>query len=542
MRKGDFSLEILVDNEVLPEYEISLNERSKLTRSREKQSITYIEAPYSSCHFCIRVGVHSTLGSMVYKGVHYVDGQNDDTYMELNPLNDDPYTYIYGFYNYDKTVFHKFKFDTNCWTDDEIFVSNLPKKCTKPSKDSGVISVYVFTAERLHGKRFMSQIRNNQEMMPESPDLDNIDPQDVIYLERPQEEPMPNLRATSNKPIAELHIRYQTKRWLQNEGFDLIKPLDNSKSSINKNILFEEEQSDDESVTSERSVKMTDGSDDYSKREVFVRIEEKYSPPNITLNTLNNDEEIENIRNFENDGSGDYSKEEIFVKIEEEYSPLITSYNNNGEEIKIIRNFEHDEEFESESFREKVKVESESPIYEVIRENLNEQLENKSLNEEAERRNFEVESRMIELITDGSIINYKGDVELAANEKLNERIREISINDKEEENETFIINKVEGGENLINKNGFDSEFIDLTESPPKEVIEISDDNNDDEVILVETVRNMLPTTFNRKKHRSKKIKYYSDSSIDWNNDDSSNYSDSSSEDEFISISKKRLRT
>ncbi|RGB41253.1 hypothetical protein C1646_752315 [Rhizophagus diaphanus] len=541
MRKGDFSLEILVDNEVLPEYEVSLSEKAKLTRSREKQTITYIEAPYYSCHFCIRVGVHSTLGSMVYKGVHYVDGQNDDTYMELNPLSDDPYTYIYGFYNYDKTVFHKFKFDTNCWTDDEIFVSNLPKKCTKSSKDSGVISVYVFTAERLHGKRFMSQIRNNQEMIPESPDLDNIDPRDVICLEKPQDEPIPNLRATSNKPIVELHIRYQTKEWLQNEGFDLIESPDNSRRSIIKSILFEDEQShesDDEIVTSEHREEIID----YSKREVYVRIEEKYSP-NISVN---NGDKVESIRNFENDGSDDYRKEEIFVRIEEEYSPLITSYKND-EEMENFRNFENEEEevFESERFQEKDKVESESPNYEVIRENLNKQVKSNPLNEEvAERRNFEIESKMIELITDGSIINYRGDVELADNEKLNERIREISINDKEEGNETSIVNKVEGEENLIdiNRNELDSEFIDLTESPPNEVIEISDDNNDDEVILVETVRNVIPITFNRKKHRSKKIRYYSDSSIDWNHDDSSNYSDSSSEDEFISISKKRLRT
>ena len=96
---------------------------------------------------------------------------------------------------------------------------------------------------------------------------------------------------------------------------------------------------------------------------------------------------------------------------------------------------------------------------------------------------------------------------------------------------------------VIDRNEFIEKkvFIDLTIEQPKEIIEISDDEGDD-VILVETVKSFFPTTVNKKKHRNKRIKYYSDSSIDWNNDDSSSYDGSSSENEFVSISKKRLRT
>ncbi|RIA98364.1 hypothetical protein C1645_750074 [Glomus cerebriforme] len=335
----------------------------------------------------------------------------------------------------------------------------------------------------------MSRGKNNQEMIPESPDLlDNIDPLDVIYLEELQEEPMPNLRATSNKPIAELHIRYQTKEWLQNEGFDLIDSSDNSLISTNNNIsLFEDEEFDDEMiVTSEQIEEITDDADD----------------------------------------TDDNSKKKFLPKIDE-YSPSII-INNNDEVMNKICNFEDDEEEEagSENFKEKDKVASASPNYRVIRENMNEQVENKLLDESVERNSLEVESRIIEIITGGNIIR---NVELAANEGLNERIKEISINDREEG---------DGGDDLM-RNEFDRQFIDLTESP-KEIIEISDDDDDD-VILVETHRSFLPTSVNKKKYR-KKIKYYSDSSIDWNNDDSNYYSDSSSEDEFISISKKRLRT
>jgi hypothetical protein len=532
MRKGDFSLEILVNNEVLPEYEVPLNEKTKLTRSREKENITYVAVPYSkSYHFCIRVGVHTTLGSMVYKGIHYVDGQNDDTYMELNPLNDDPYTYIYGFYNYDNTIFHKFKFDTNRWTDDEIFVSNLPKRCTAPctKKDYGVISVYVFAAERLPGKRFMTQNKNiREEMAPEPPDLDNIDPKDIICLDEPQKEPMPNLRAISNKPVAELHIRYQTKEWLRNEGFNIIELSDSLISSPNT-TFFEDHESDDELITSEE---ITD-STDYDRKDLpSIRSEE------ITDNT---DDDSKN------------------AKIDEEYpSSIISDICNNYEGLENVPNFEYgnkyEEEFGFKSLKEKDKIANESPNYRVTLENPNEQAEDKSLDKEAARRvernfGYEAESMIIEVITEKKI----KDAESAANERLNERIKEISINDKEEENRTFYNNKGEGREDLmvIDRNEFEKkrEFIDLTVESPKEIIEISDDDGggggEDSVggvILVETAKNFLTTSVNKKKHRSKKIKYYSDSSVDWNNDDSSDYSDSSSEDEFVSISKKRLRT
>lgn len=37
MCKGDFSLEILVNNEVLPKYKVPLNKKTNLTRFREKE-------------------------------------------------------------------------------------------------------------------------------------------------------------------------------------------------------------------------------------------------------------------------------------------------------------------------------------------------------------------------------------------------------------------------------------------------------------------------------------------------------------------------
>ncbi len=534
MRKGDFSLEILVDNEVLPEYEVPLSEKAKLTRSREKQTVTYVAVPYPSCHFCIRVGIHTTLGSLVYKGVQYVDGQNDDTYMELDPLNDDPYTHIYGFYNYDKTVFHKFKFDTNCWTDDEIFVSNLPTRCTKTpcaKKDLGVISVYIFTAERLAGKRLMSQCQNNQDVMPESPD--NVDPFDVICLDEPQEEPMPNLRAIYNKPVAELHIRYQTKEWLQNKRFNLNESPDNLSVIVPNSALFEGRETDNEIVTSEQNEKV---SDDYDTKEFLAEIDEEHLPSVVINDTYYDDVVIENIHNF-----GD------------------------EDETKVLKD---DEEFESKGLKETDKVEIGNLNYEVVRENLNEyHILEKAIEKNLDR---EVESRILseKILTEKNIIN---NVELVINERFNEKFQEVSINDKKEEKGTIInedvgkginINNVndgndiekeiinnqdEGGEGMmvIDQDKFVKEkfreFIDLTIESPKEVIEISDDNEDD-VILVESLKSFLPTTVNKKKHRNKKIRYYSDSSIDWNNDDSSNYSDSSSEDEFVSLSKKRLRT
>ncbi|CAG8476004.1 15755_t:CDS:2 [Funneliformis mosseae] len=446
MRKGVFSLEILVDNKILPEYEVpsTSSENSKQTRSRENQNATYVAVPRSPCHFCIRVGVHSPLGPMVYKGIHYVDGKNDDTYMELDPLDKDPYTYIYGFYNFDRTIFHKFKFDTSYWSEDDIFVSNIPTRCTKVSSNKqgfGVVSVNVFTAERLAGLRFMSQCRNNQEMISELPD--NFDPLDVIYLDEPQKEPMPNLKAIYDKPVAELYIRYQTKEWLRDKGFLIKSPVF---SSISNPTLFKGPRKDNES-----KLNLEESEND----------EEKKLKVLVANDIDNDDKEIDSDHDFEDD---------------------------HGTE---------DEEFESKSLKEKNKF-----------------LNSKSIE-------YITESRILDkiIIPESNIVNEPRVVidnrfNERFNQRFNEKVQEVSTHVKEEKSEMVKVEQDGKGTNINNVTlgkGVKSEDQDEVEK-------------------------------DKKKHRSKKIKYYSDTSIDWSSDNSSDYNDSSSEDEFVSLSKKRLRT
>src|SRR2546421_9083631 len=90
--------------------------------------MTYIAVPESPCHYVIRAGIHSAKDPNIIKGLHIVDGKNDGTYMELNPNNPKkPYSYKYGFYNHNRSIFHLFKYDPTKWSDDKMFTSNLPK-------------------------------------------------------------------------------------------------------------------------------------------------------------------------------------------------------------------------------------------------------------------------------------------------------------------------------------------------------------------------------------------------------------------------------
>src|SRR5947207_2325009 len=105
--------------------------------------MTYVAVPEHPCQFAIKVGIHSKTSSQIFKGIHVIDGKNDNTYMELNPENLE-YNYTYGFYNHNKSIFHHFKFDPTSWLDNNVFVSNLPRcipsKVTKDKGSLGVIS------------------------------------------------------------------------------------------------------------------------------------------------------------------------------------------------------------------------------------------------------------------------------------------------------------------------------------------------------------------------------------------------------------------
>ncbi|CAI2187632.1 16541_t:CDS:2 [Funneliformis geosporum] len=231
MRLGDFSLEILIENKVLPEYEIPKDDNTKLVSySRESinkreflniesKNVTYVAVPESNCHFAIRVGIHSTKDPNLFKGEHVVDGKNDNTHMEIDPKNE-PYTYMYGFYNHNKSVFHLFKFDSANWKDDNVFVSNIPRitpsKITKNKGQLGAISVYIYKAKKMPEKRTNWKTNNNnQERLTTCGEDLDFDPADIIFTPK-QDEPFINLKTLHPHPVAKLHIHYQTKQWLNN--------------------------------------------------------------------------------------------------------------------------------------------------------------------------------------------------------------------------------------------------------------------------------------------------------------------------------------
>src|SRR5262249_29218801 len=154
------------------------------------------------------------------------------------------YKYIYGFYNYNKSVFHLFKFDSIHWSDGNVFVSNLPRcipsKVTKDKGSLGAISVYFYKAERLPEKRLSSKKYPNKNQNTEMSDLFddlNFDPSDIIFIDNSQEESLClNLKTTHPFPVAALHIYYQTKEWVWNYFESKESPISKINSSfIRKN-------------------------------------------------------------------------------------------------------------------------------------------------------------------------------------------------------------------------------------------------------------------------------------------------------------------
>ncbi|GBC02180.1 hypothetical protein RclHR1_00450015 [Rhizophagus clarus] len=363
MRLGDFSLEVLVNNEVLPEYQIPSNNDnflvpfSQVAVNGKKESIieeckfmTYVAIPEPSCHFAIRVGVHFTKDSHIIKGIHFVDGQNDNTYMELNPTSSNgSYNYVYGFYNFNKSIFHLFKFDSTYWSDGNIFISNLPKcipsKVTNDKGSLGAISVYFYKAEKLPEKRISSKkysnIIQNIELSNSFDDL-NFDPSDIIFLNNPQEEICLNLKTTHSNPIAVLHIYYQTKEWIENyyKSKDF-KSLNNS-SFIKKNktkVINEDFTMDDLLDGDQINI---DNENEYFSSDS----KNKQKECSLLLNNIYEEEKVMMINNFKKKKIiDDNNKTLIINNYKNRYNSntkeiLITDDNNFKINNKELRNFD----------------------------------------------------------------------------------------------------------------------------------------------------------------------------------------------------------
>ncbi|POG71206.1 uncharacterized protein OCT59_005712 [Rhizophagus irregularis] len=395
MRLGDFSLEILVDNEVLPEHQIPSNNDNLLVPfsrvavdkiesvKEECKIMTYVAIPEPSCHFAIRVGVHSTKEHVI-KGIHFVDGQNDNTYMELNPTSSNgPYNYIYGFYNYNKSIFHLFKFDSTYWSDGNIFISNLPRcipsKVTRDKGSLGAISVYFYKAERLPEKRISSKKYSNKnqnmELSNSFDDL-NFNPSDIIFINNPQEELCLNLKTTHSDPIAVLHIYYQTKEWIENyyksKASPISKSLDNN-SFIKKKktkVINEDFTIDDllygELTDVESESEYSSSSDSKHKQKDYSLLLNNnsiiYEKEKIVM--TNNNIKKKKITIVANSNESNNSSKNLVIGNKDKYNYTHIADNNNFNiDIKVDRNFDKNK---NKNINEKDQINNSKNLYNIV--------------------------------------------------------------------------------------------------------------------------------------------------------------------------------
>ncbi|CAG8683213.1 18533_t:CDS:2 [Rhizophagus irregularis] len=502
MRLGDFSLEILVDNEVLPEHQIPSNNDNLLVPfsrvavdkiesvKEECKIMTYVAIPEPSCHFAIRVGVHSTKEHVI-KGIHFVDGQNDNTYMELNPTSSNgPYNYIYGFYNYNKSIFHLFKFDSTYWSDGNIFISNLPRcipsKVTRDKGSLGAISVYFYKAERLPEKRISSKKYSNKnqnmELSNSFDDL-NFNPSDIIFINNPQEELCLNLKTTHSDPIAVLHIYYQTKEWIENyyksKASPISKSLDNN-SFIKKKktkVINEDFTIDDllygELTDVESEIANSNESNNSSKN-LVIGNKDKYNYTHIADNN-NFNIDIKVDRNFDKNKNKNINEKDQINNSKNLYNIV-----NNKERAKYNR--KKNLEINNNNPNSKAKIYKN--IYSKTKNSMENDIINKSyyninnsiVETKASSRNLQIESSN----------NIGTDMEIENNKNLNieTRIKNICLNNII--NKTLITENISKKQNIIiiddddNNNGEmisnDNElmFISKTEFEKKKIKEIID--------------------------------------------------------------------
>lgn len=482
--------------------------------------MTYVAIPEPSCYFAIRVGVHSTKDPHIIKGIHFVDGQNDNTYMELNPTSSNgPYNYVYGFYNYNKSIFHLFKFDSTYWSDGNIFISNLPRcipsKVTRDKGSLGVISVYFYKAERLPEKRISSKKYSNKnqnmELTNSFDDL-NFDPSDIIFINNPQEELCLNLKTTHSDPIAVLHIYYQTKEWIENyyksKASPVSKSLDNNSyiktkktKVINEDFTIDDllygeltdvESESEYSSSSDSKNKQIDNSIVYEKEKVMMTNNFNIKKKKIIASSNESNNGSKNLV-IENKDKHNYIKE-IHIADNNNFKTNNKSFKKNCNiDVKVNRNFDKNK---NKNINEEDQInnnsKSKAKVYKNTHSKIKNSMENKIINKnyynninnsimeiKANSRNLQIESS----------INISADMEIENSKNLNieTRIKNICLN------------------NIINKTL-------ITENNPKEQNIIIIDNDNDNSEMISDGNELM--FISRAEFEKKKIKEIIDLTID----------------------------
>ncbi|CAI2177673.1 18593_t:CDS:2 [Funneliformis geosporum] len=512
MRLGDFSLEVLIENKVLPEYEIPIDDDTKLISysqesinkrmalKKESKNVTYVLVPESTCHFAIRVGVHSTKDPDLFKGIHIVDGKNDNTHMKIDPMDDETYTYMYGFYNHNKSVFHLFKFEPANWMDDNVYVSNIPRiaqsKITKNKGRLGAISVYIYKAEKIPEKRTSSKTNHNQERHTTCLEDLDFDPADIIFTPK-QDEPFINLKTLHPHPVARLHVHYQTKQWFHNhyksKGLPIPKTLLLSHNNLieenidevnecrNEELIESEKQLSSSNSDTEQEEKDFLSSDDYiikqekldslsidndnkkekeditsltllSNNNNYKEKMKKIIIPNNNHNDLNN---IDNILILNDDNVKDYNSEKIVIH-DNGFKDMIISdnLNNTTYNHSNIENSVDDQNlYNQNSNVNNIENETDHNKFFTVNNNIddNNKTNNEKLDKQAningnDSRN-EINNTDFNMETQ---IDEKIDEFESNRENINESIYRENKNLDEEVEEIFIAENISTEENIIN--------------------------------------------------------------------------------------------
>ncbi|KAG9291710.1 hypothetical protein G9A89_011995 [Geosiphon pyriformis] len=229
----DFGLEILVDNQVLPEYSDPIAEIEILVFQRFYLSnkTTYVSILETGKNFVVKVWALDSTDLVPFICTIYVDGRNDDA---SGLLRDSNPIIVKGFWNSTPHKFGYFRFVPMI----KLAASrakNLPHNTSQKIGDVGTVSVSFYRAKMITPKIVERSGIPLEQILIKEKNLNREIQIKTSFDERPLQEPenmdIFNIEYCDKDPIAVLHIHYRSQSWLIEQS---LMNLDIHSSILNK--------------------------------------------------------------------------------------------------------------------------------------------------------------------------------------------------------------------------------------------------------------------------------------------------------------------
>ncbi|CAG8741452.1 4796_t:CDS:2 [Dentiscutata erythropus] len=263
MKLDNFSLEILVNDKPLPEFNERVSDdnvittgpsytRKKIDSPEEPSSLTHYAAVQEfGTRYAVRFSVTSSccITESPMKVYVYVDGKFDHTYTELNPTKLSETRTCFWSKNRDKMYY--FKFDPTIWSEEKNEIND--DDSNQKRGGSGAISAYFYQAKRVPRNGTGPPDYNVESaIIPENKDTRSIKlatQYDVVQVPNPTIPRSNTYLQEKGNPLAVLHLHYRAADLLRVRGHDV--PYSHPANHINNTGL------EHNGVKRERKIKET---------------------------------------------------------------------------------------------------------------------------------------------------------------------------------------------------------------------------------------------------------------------------------------------